>query len=307
MIYTLTANPALDMVERCHGLVANAVNRTYDASYNPNGKGLNVSYTLKHYGVDSVIMGFFGGFTGDFIVNGAQQRGCRVRPVYVDGITRVNVSINDGTNEYHFPNEGCVVPRDRQMQLLNLIDDIDDLECLVISGSLPPQVAPRFYDEVIDRVKAKGADFVLDISIPMLADLVRKRPLLIKPNDDELATIFGVDVSSEAAMGRALMDICGMGAQNVLLTLGGDGALFCDGVHLWKATSPKVKVLSTVCAGDATLGAFLSLWGRDRGAVEPALRRAMATGANVAMSAGLGDFAAVDELASLVEVHEVEL
>jgi len=154
-------------------------NRTYDASYNPNGKGLNVSYTLKHYGVDSVIMGFFGGFTGDFIVK-VPAAWLQVRPVYVDGITRVNVSINDGTNEYHFP-RGCVVPRDRQMQLLNLIDDIDDLECLVISGSLPPQVAPRFYDEVIDRVKAKGADFVLDISIPMLADLVRKHPLLIKP------------------------------------------------------------------------------------------------------------------------------
>ena len=65
-------------------------------------------------------------------------------------------------------------------------------------------------------------------------------------------------------------------------------------------------MLSTACAGDATLASFLSVWLADRTQVEPALTRAMATGANVAMSAGLGDFALVDQLARSISVDLVE-
>ena len=65
-------------------------------------------------------------------------------------------------------------------------------------------------------------------------------------------------------------------------------------------------MLSTACAGDATLASFLSVWLANRKLVEPALTRAMATGANVAMSAGLGDFALVDQLAQSIRVEVVE-
>ena len=46
MIYTLTANPAIDYNIACDGLAANTVTRTRNAVYTPNGKGLNVSFTL---------------------------------------------------------------------------------------------------------------------------------------------------------------------------------------------------------------------------------------------------------------------
>ncbi len=81
MIYTLTANPAIDYNIACDGLSANTVTRTRDAVYTPNGKGLNVSFTLDHYGVDTTILGFFAGFSGDFIVKGAEALGVPVKPV----------------------------------------------------------------------------------------------------------------------------------------------------------------------------------------------------------------------------------
>ena len=74
MIYTLTANPAIDYNIACDGLAANTVTRTRNAVYTPNGKGLNVSFTLDHYGVDTTILGFFAGFSGEFIVKGAEAR-----------------------------------------------------------------------------------------------------------------------------------------------------------------------------------------------------------------------------------------
>ncbi|MCH3956746.1 MAG: 1-phosphofructokinase [Olsenella sp.] len=305
MIYTLTTNPAIDMNITSDTISTEHVNRTRDAVYTPNGKGLNVSFTLKHYGVDSTILGFFGGFSGDYIVREADKI-CPVKPIQIDGITRVNVFLTTPEGEYKFPNAGAEVNRPKQEEMLKLIRGLDDLECLVISGSLPTGIVPSYYDELIEVVREKGAEFVLDISHKHLRELVEKEPLLIKPNDEEVAAIFGVDVKSEEDIISALHTIHGAGAKNILLTLGGEGAYFFNGEHVWHANAAKVDMLSTACAGDATLASFLSVWLANRKLVEPALTRAMATGANVAMSAGLGDFALVDQLAQSIRVEVVE-
>ena len=97
------------------------------------------------------------------------------------------------------------------------------------------------------------------------------------------------------------------GAQNVLLTLGGSGAYFSNGEHIWFANRTfEVEVRSTVCAGDSSLAAFLSIWFSERDRVEDALRRSMATGANVVECAGLGDFAHVEEYEKGIEVRLVK-
>ena len=110
MIYTLTANPAIDYNISCDGLSANTVTRTRNAVYTPNGKGLNVSFTLDHYGVDTTILGFFAGFSGEYIVKGAEALGVPVKPVWTDGITRVNVFLNAGPDtEYNMVNAGAAI------------------------------------------------------------------------------------------------------------------------------------------------------------------------------------------------------
>lgn len=303
MIYTLTPNPAVDM-NVSSGPIAPGVNRTRDAVYTPNGKGLNVSFTLAHYGVPSVILGFFGGFSGDYVVREAEKV-CPVRAVAVEGTTRVNMFLTTPEGEYKFPNAGAPVGRAQQEEMLDVLREVPDLECLVVSGSLPPGVEPTYYDELMDVVRARGGEIVLDTSHPYLAELVERGPLLIKPNDEEFAEVFGAGVGDEAEVVQALQAVHERGAKNVLLTLGGEGAWFFDGSHVWRASAAEVDVLSTACAGDATLAGFLSLWLCDRGNVEAALARAMATGGNVAMSAGLGDFAQVDELARTIRVEQV--
>lgn len=309
MIYTLTANPAIDYNISCDGLSANTVTRTRDAVYSPNGKGLNVSFALNHFGVDTAILGFFAGFSGRFIVEGARAKGVDVHPVWTEGITRVNVFLNAGPDtEYNMVNAGAAVcPADEQA-MCELVDSLEDLDCLVISGSLPPCTSEDFLARIIERARARGAEFVLDISSPQLTELIEREPLLIKPNDDELRDIFGieVDLADDSSVLAAMADLHGRGAQNVLLTLGGKGAYFSNGEHVWYArcTAP-VKVLSTVCAGDSTLAAFLSVWHGDRGNVDAALRLAMATGANVVECAGQGDFSRVEEYRAQVEVREL--
>ena len=265
MIYTLTANPAIDYNITCDGLEPNCVTRTRDAVYSPNGKGLNVSFALHHFGKDTAILGFFAGFSGRFIVEGAEAKGVDVHPVWTDGITRVNVFLNAQDREFNMVNAGAAVNPANE-QTYDLIDSLEDMECLVVSGSLPPHTSEDFLSQVISRVKARGAEFVLDISSPQLSNLIAAEPLLIKPNDDELLDIFGLEVSldNEQTVVDAMAELHKKGAKNVLLTLGGKGAYFSNGKHIWYArcTVP-VKVLSTVCAGDSTLAAFLSMWHDD--------------------------------------------
>lgn len=308
MIYTLTANPAIDYNISCDGLEPNCVTRTRDAVYSPNGKGLNVSFALHHFGRETAILGFFAGFSGRYIVEGAEAKGVEVKPVWTDGITRVNVFLNAVDREYNMVNAGAAVNPANEQEMYELIDSLEDLECLVISGSLPPNTSEDFLDQVIARVKAKGGEFVLDISSHKLTQLIGEAPLLIKPNDDELKDIFGIEVSIDDDMSvkNAMTELHERGAQNVLLTLGGKGAFFSNGSDIWYArcTVP-VKVLSTVCAGDSTLAAFLSMWHDEPDRVEDALRLAMAVGANVVECAGQGDFAHVEDYRQHVEVRKL--
>ena len=125
MIYTLTANPAIDYNIACDGLAANTVTRTRNAVYTPNGKGLNVSFTLDHYGVDTTILGFFAGFSGEFIVKGAEALGVPVKPVWTDGITRVNVFLNAGPDtEYNMVNAGAAINEAKEQEMFELIDSL---------------------------------------------------------------------------------------------------------------------------------------------------------------------------------------
>lgn len=310
MIYTLTPNPAIDYNISCDGLQPNTVTRTRGAVYTPNGKGLNVSFTLDHYGVDTAILGFFAGFSGRYIVEGARELGVDVKPVWTEGITRVNVFLNAGPDtEYNMVNAGAAITAADEDAMFDLIDRLDDLDCLVISGSLPPNASEGFLRTAIERVRAKGSRFVLDISSPQLAELLELEPLLIKPNDDELRDIFGIEVvaGDDESVSAAMGELHARGAQNVLLTLGGAGAYFSNGEHLWFANRTfDVEVRSTVCAGDSSLAAFLSVWFSDRDRVEDALRRSMATGANVVECAGLGDFAHVEEYEKGIDIRPVK-
>lgn len=304
MFYTLTANPAIDMSIFSDGLKRKEVNRTKNASYGANGKGINVSLVLKHFDTPSTVLGFFGGFSGEYIVSECKKKGLSVKPIMIDDITRINVYLNDGEGEFKMNNEGPEIPNDKQVEFLKLLETFDDAEYLCISGSLPRGICPDFYDKIFQCCARKGTKVILDISSPKLKELLAYRPLLIKPNDEELRDVFGITLGNEEDVKNALKTLHELGAQNVLLTLGDKGSYFSDGKKVLNCSAYPVKLVSSVCCGDACLATFLSFWTKD-GDVETALKKASAAGANVAESAGLGDLKMVDEYSKHIEVKEV--
>ena len=302
MIYTLTINPAIDMNIATKEIRLGTVNRTHDAVYSPNGKGLNVSFTLKHFGTPSGIIGFFGGFSGEYILHQCKAWGYEVRPVMIDGITRINVFVETDCGECKLVNAGPVVDESSQKQMLDLLANIPDLDCLVISGSLAAGICDDYLEQILDVCAAKNAEVIVDISSHKLKDLLRYKPLLIKPNDEELAEIFGLEMANAK---DALLRLHHLGAQNVLITMGKNGSYFYNGTDMYFCDPYPVKQVSSACAGDAFLGAFLSQWLSDRAHPARALQIASAAGANTAESNGLGDFSKVPDYAEKIKVTKI--
>lgn len=305
MLYTLTTNPAIDMNISTQGIYPGVVNRTFDTVYTPNGKGLNVSFVLDHFGVASKILGFFGGFSGDYIINESRKKGVEVLPIMVEDTTRINIFLNDGRQEFKLVNEGSLVTAKKQAEMLSLLKGLDDLEYLSISGSLPKGIEPEYYERILQICKEKKVKVILDISSPKLKELLKYHPYLIKPNDEEVREIFGVTVQDEKDMINVLNLLHREGAQNILLTLGDRGSYFFNGTDIYYASAQPVELLSSACAGDSALAAFMSVWLENPDHVEKALKRSAATGANVAESSAIGDLKKVDEYMKNIIVRKV--
>lgn len=308
MIYTLTTNPAVDISVTIEKLREGSVNRTLREKCSPHGKGVNVALTLHHFHEKVGVLGFFGGFSGAYIVDSVRERGLCCHPVFVDGITRMNyfVGTSDG-EDYKFVANGCPVPREKQLEMLRLLEDLEDLHLLVVSGSLSPEIDVHFYDELIALCKQKNAPIVFDISSGYLKNLLPGKPLLIKPNDEELKEIFGLDCSTPEETVQSMKQLHEMGAQNILLTRGKDGMYFSNGKKLYKCSAYPIAFVNSTCAGDGTLGAFLSIWYSHPDRVVEALQLAAAAGADVAGSLGLGDFSRVESIKDKIHVEEIDL
>ena len=304
MIHTLTLNAAIDMNIFCDPLRPAAVNRSRKTEYCPNGKGVNVSLVLKHYQQPTHVMGIFGGFTGRYIVDELRRQHIKVTPAWVDEPTRINIFINDGSDEYKLVNPGAHIDDAGKEQILQHLQCVGQGDYLVISGSLPPGIESRFYTEIMTLCQQKGCEVILDISHPALRQLLEFRPLLIKPNDEELKEIFDLDARSPQQVSEAMQTLHQLGARNVLLTLGAQGLYFSNGQQRWFCPAPKIELVSSACAGDAALAAFLSQWlnGKD---VDSALKLASATGADVAASAGLGKLNRTEELLQHLQTVQI--
>lgn len=295
MIYTLTLNTAIDMNLCCERLKSETVNRTRSSVFSPNGKGINVSRILHYYQQPTHVLGIFGGFSGQYIIDELRAEHIPVTPFYCQSPTRINVFINDSQHEYKLVSAGLPVDVGTEADILDYLSDLTSSDSLVISGSLPPGIDPFFYRRVLELCRKTQCEVILDISDPILKELLDEQPLLIKPNSDELKEIFDITVTERHHIPAAMRKLHRYGARNVLLTLGAEGICFSDGSNIWFCAAPPISLVSSACAGDASLGAFLSQW-FTTGDITQALTLACATGADVAGSAGLGTLARVPEL-----------
>lgn len=302
-IYTCTMNLAIDLFIETEELVKEKVNRTLHDEIQANRKGVNVSLILDQLGIKSTVLGFSGGFTGRYIADFLQQKPIKTELIEILGMTRINVftKVKKEQTEYKLVNRGPLISKVAQTELLEKI--AGDILCL--SGSLPQGVSEEILLLISELCAKKQVKLILDTSSEVVMQCLANKPYLLKPNEQELATWFGKTELSFTEAVDCAKKLKARGAQNILLSLGKDGALLLTQKHCLKAKAPKGTVVNTAGAGDTMLGTFLGeiLQGTDE--VE-ALRKSVAAGSSTAFRRGLTDFSDVIELMEQVKIIEVK-
>ena len=253
MIYTVTFNPSLDYLVTVDDFKLGLTNRTSSERLVPGGKGLNVSMVLGTLGLENTAFGFAAGFTGAEIVRRVEEMGVRADFIPVrEGFSRINLKLQS----------------------------IDGTE---INGSGPP-VDREAVEALMARLAGRKVMTVVDAEKELLVRALKYRPFLVKPNSHELGEIFGREFRTRREAVPYGVKLREMGAENVLVSMAGEGAVLAAGDgSIYESPAPAGRLVSGVGAGDAMVAGFLAGWlsGRDYGR---AFRMGIAAGSASAFS-----------------------
>jgi 6-phosphofructokinase 2 len=288
-IVTVTVNPAIDVatsvdrVEPTRKLRCKAVER------DPGGGGINVARVVRRLGSEVTAIYPAGGSIGRLLRRLVEAQGIASITIEIAEETRESFTAFDESigDQYRFVLPGPRLSESEWRRCLDAVASLNHKPRFVVgSGSLPPGVPDDFYAQLARCAAASGAKTVIDTSDSALQEAVKAGVYLIKPNLGELRALTDASLDSERARIDACRHIIAMGgAEIVVLTLSHEGALLVTRDAAWRAAPLRVKIVSTVGAGDSFLGAMI--WGIAKGQSLPeAFRCAAAAGAAALLSSG---------------------
>ncbi|MDM4763092.1 1-phosphofructokinase family hexose kinase [Galbitalea sp. SE-J8] len=288
MIVTLTLNPSLDRTLEVESLDRGAILRTGTPSLDAGGKGVNVTRALAANGIPSVAVVPVGGLEGAELVRLLERDGVEARTVPVATRTRSNIALVEPDGTVTKINEPGSPVTDAELGALvaAVVAVTGANDWVVVSGSLAPGTDVAQLATVTTAVTAAGAHLAVDTSGDALRAAVEVAPRLVKPNREELGDLIGRDLGSIAEVVEAAEWVRDAGVEQVLVSLGADGAVLVtpDGVIVGESTV--VVPRSAVGAGDCFLAGYLQRLERDPADPASALLDALAWGAAAAALPG---------------------
>ncbi len=259
MIITVTLNPAVDKTVEVDNCTINTVNRISSIKLDAGGKGINVSKVVKGLGGESISLGVLAGGTGEYIKNYIDDEKIQNDFNFVSGETRTNIKIVDsvkGTNTDINEPGSVISGEDIKKVKEKIFSKAKQNDILVLSGSVPLGVEKNIYQLWIKEAKELGVKTILDADGELLKQGILAGPYLIKPNIHELEKLFDVTIQDIAEVTRLCQSIFDYGVNIIAVSLGAEGALFMKRDKTILAHGIKVKVKSTVGAGDSMVAAL---------------------------------------------------
>lgn len=302
MIYTVTVNPSIDYIVQLNELTLGEVNRMDYDNKLPGGKGINVSRILKELGLDNTAWGFLGGFTGEFVKEALEKTGLKTNFTLIKADTRINVKIKAQV-ETEINGRGPELTKEEIADFTAQFDKLTADDVVIFAGSLVPSLSDDFYFDLIKVIRQKGAQFVIDTTGESLLKTLPENPLVVKPNNHELAELFGVKLNSIDDIVKYGKKLLEMGAQHVLISMAGDGGLMITKDKVYRSYAPKGTVINSVGAGDSMIGGFTGTYAKTKDPLE-AFRYGLACGSATAFSEDLADAKKINEILPLIEIEE---
>jgi 1-phosphofructokinase family hexose kinase len=284
-IVTVTLNPAVDEAIAVDEFLLGDVNRCALGSLDAGGKGLNASRVIYRLGYETLALGFVGGVTGAMIRARLDEE--RVPHAFddVEEMTRLNVMLYERRSRrrsrIYLP--GARVDRARIPDLQLRLQQVRPGGVVVLGGSLPPGLPETTYRDLVRWLRTRGVRAIVDASGAALANVLAARPALIKPDVEEASQVLEREISSDGDALAAAYELRRLGAENVVISQGADGAVAVGPEGSWKVLAPKVIARSTVGSGDSMVAGLAIALNRGSGLTE-GLRLGTAAGAGTAMT-----------------------
>lgn len=304
MIYTITFNPALDYIIKVPHLVPGEVNRTTEEKIMAGGKGINVSIVLHNLGIESTVLGFKAGFTGEAIEKIITKMGCASNLIDLPvGNSRINVKLK-GESETEINGQGPQIPQKCIDELYEKLDKLNDGDSLVMAGSIPSTLPSSIYCDIMEKLSAKDLNITVDATNDLLVNVLKYKPFLIKPNHHELGEIFNRKLTEAEEIRECAQELQKRGARNVLVSRGGDGAVLVgeDG-SVFVSEAPKGKLVNSTGAGDSMVAGFLAGY-MNNGDLQSAFRMGLAAGSASAFSQELATRGEIETILNQINERE---
>lgn len=286
MITTVCMNPALDRTVTVDALQKGQVNRIRDSRTDVGGKGVNVAVVARRLQLDAQVIGVAGEDGVERICAAMDAEGVRHAFLPVEGAVRVNTKVVslDGSGVTELNESGPVMTADVLAEFFAVAREKGQgSDAVVITGSLPPGCPAGTYRELIRALA--GTRCILDVGGAELVLGVEAKPFLVKPNHHELAAALRTDMKTMEDIRRGAQSLIDAGAENVVVSMGRDGAMYVGAEGAFYAPEIPVEVHSTVGAGDALVGGLL--YGLTKyGTMRDAFRCGVAAGTASVMTEG---------------------
>ncbi|RWZ54958.1 1-phosphofructokinase [Halobacillus fulvus] len=303
MIYTCTLNPSIDYIMNVEDFQSGGLNRANETFYYPGGKGINVSRVMKRVGIETTALGFTGGFTGAFIESFLNQEQIHHQFIQTNQPTRVNVKLKS-SDETEINGPGPLLSENMQQELLNQIESMTSEDTLVLAGSVPASLPDDFYMTVATTCKKKNVKFIADTSGKALKQLIGLPVFLLKPNHHELGELFDTTIDSPDKAALYGQKLVNEGAENVIVSMGGQGAVYVGQQENLFANVPKGEVKNSVGAGDSLVAGFTAACAEGK-EVSEAFRYGVAAGSATAFQDDLCQKEDIEKLIPAIQVSSL--
>ena len=237
------------------------------------------------------------GFTGKEIENRMNNFGCQTDFIQVkNGLSRINVKMKSD-NETEINGMGPKITDENIQELFEKLDKLTKEDILVISGSIPSTLPDDIYERIMQHLQDKHIKIIVDATKNLMMNVLKYKPFLIKPNNHELGELFDVTLNTQDEVIPYALKLQEMGAQNVLISMAGQGAVFIDEQKtIHKSPAPKGTVVNSVGAGDSMVAGFISGYLNSDGDYKKAFLKGICAGSASAFSPNLCTKEEVEEL-----------
>jgi 6-phosphofructokinase 2 len=259
-IVTITFSPCIDKSTSVPALIPEKKLKCTVPKLEPGGGGINVARAIKKLGGEATAIFPSGGYTGKFFNYLIERENVSAVIIETTNETRENIIVLDesSNNQYRFGMPGTELLETEWKECLKAVEEIDNAEFIIASGSLPPGVPLNIYAQLAKISKTKNAKFIVDTSGEALKEAVDERVYLLKPNLGELSSLAGKTALQPEGVKDVAEEIIAKGKCEVMvISMGPAGAMLITNEIAEMITPPAVERKSTVGAGDSMVAGIV--------------------------------------------------